>query len=256
MKFLALIFLSFILICDVSGKQWKNVKCLGSYLCHLQGIDIANNKIYWSYTTKILRTNSDGTVEKITDAPNHQGDCCFHNNKLYVAVNLGKFNAISNAKNFVYIYDSDLNFEKSIAIDELEDGLGGIEFFDGHFYMVGGCHKERTHFKVAKYTSDFKLVKIYEIPVGESTKGAQTICRAYGKFWLGCYIKKGEPKNALWVMDDDFNVVKKFSYNASVGLAPIESEDDSNFMLARCFQAKNKYAKYTADAVPIKIELN
>ncbi len=257
MKTFIFIFTFLVSIYSAFGADWKKVECIGTYSHHLQGIAIGGEKIYWSYTTKILRTDSNGTIEKITDAPSHQGDCCFNDGKLYVATNLGKFNTKTKAKNFVYIYDADLKFERAVPIEGLEGGLGGMEFHDGHFYMVGGVDKSETHFKICKYTPDFKLVKTYLVPVGESELGVQTICRAYGKFWLGCYIKKGAPKKRLWVMDDDFNIIEKLPTDASFGIAPIQTKDGANFLIAFSIHDRSKkLGGYTANATPVKITNN
>lgn len=77
---------------------------------------------YWDLrTVGYLHVDQDGSnewrtspdrdhaylVRKIPVA-NHHGDLCFHDGKVYVAVNLGKFNdPAGNAGSWVYVYDAD-----------------------------------------------------------------------------------------------------------------------------------------------------
>ncbi len=71
---------------------------------------------------------------------NHHGDLCFRDGKLYVAVNLGKFNdPDGNADSWVYVYDAESL--KELARHETQEvlyGAGGIGYRDGHFFVVGG----------------------------------------------------------------------------------------------------------------------
>jgi hypothetical protein len=54
-----------------------------------------------------VKTNLDGKLLKQVPVVNHHGDLCFHDGKLFVAVNLGKFNdPKGNADSWVYVYDA------------------------------------------------------------------------------------------------------------------------------------------------------
>ena len=243
--------------------DYKPVVCPGFYWQHLQGIAADSGKIYWSYSNKIIKTGTDGKIENIVDAPWHHGDCCFYGGKLYVAVNLGKFNTKDKADNYVYIYDADLNFIEKIALPEIAGGLGGITHHNGSFYAVGGIHESEPAFKICKYSKDFKLEKEYFVPVGDSLWGVQTICRANGRFWLGVYLQtdlKRETANKgarLWEMDDDFNVVKKHEVRGmpDVGIDEIKNSDGCNMLIVKRGYKKGKdYARQYAEAIPQKIE--
>ena len=71
---------------------------------------------------------------------NHHGDLCLHDGKLYVAVNLGKFNdPAGNADSWVYVYRADdLAFVARHAVPEVFHGAGGIGMHGGRFFVVGG----------------------------------------------------------------------------------------------------------------------
>ena len=64
---------------------------------------------------------------------------CFEDTRLYVAVNLGRFNdPKGNADSWVYVYNSDdLVLLAKHPVEEVFHGAGGIGFSNGHFYVVG-----------------------------------------------------------------------------------------------------------------------
>ncbi|NQT12292.1 MAG: hypothetical protein HQ582_06070, partial [Planctomycetes bacterium] len=88
--------------------SFHNAKCEGSYRHHLQGICTnGEDAIYWPFTTSLVKTDRDGKVEKKVAVANHHGDLCYRDGKLYVAVNLGRFNdPKGNADSWVYVYDA------------------------------------------------------------------------------------------------------------------------------------------------------
>ena len=240
--------------------NYKKVACTGGFRGHLQGIEAHNGKIFWSHTHNLIRTDSNGVIEKYIDAPYHHGDICIHNNKLYVAVNLGVFDQKKGAKNSVWIYDLDLNFIKKIPIKEFEGGLGGIEYYNGSFYLVGGIHNSYKQFPLYKYDENFNLQKEYLFDVAETVCGIQTICWAYGRFWLGVYLNKESIHTnlRLWETDENLKIIKKHKIDASTGITPIENADGANFLIARahCKRQKlpeMKYSCHWAEVYPLKI---
>ena len=229
------------------------IVCPGKHKRHLQGIASCDNKIYWSYTTKIICTDMSGKFINMVDAPSHQGDLCIADDKVYVAVNLGKFNKLNKADNYVYVFDKNLNFIEKIKINEMLCGLGGMEYYNGSFYLVGGGDPSEPTFRIGKYSKDFKLEKMYYIPNGNSRLGVQTICYAYGKFWLGLYLQPN-CKDGLWEMDTDFNIVKKHNLGGSVGIVAT-NKNDREFIIARAMYLKqDTFAKCTANAKIVKVE--
>ena len=238
--------------------EFKEVKLPGKFYDHLQGFAIGNGKIYWSQTSILLRTDEKGNIERVIDAPGHHGDCCFHDGKLYVAVNLGKFNTKDKAKNEVWVYDADLNFLEIYPLPFLEGGLGGIEYYNGSFYCVGGIDASEKEFKICKVSKDFKLEKEYFIPVENTFLGVQTILRTQGRFLLGCYLKPNTtPRLFTFECDDNFNVIKRHKINTSCGMAAIQNSDGCNILVAKTgWDNKSKFAKHLSSAYPAKIELS
>jgi hypothetical protein len=71
----------------------ETIQCEGTYPMHLQGISTdKKNNVYWSYTNVMVRTDLKGKVLNRVEVLNHHGDLCYADGKIYVAVNLGKFN--------------------------------------------------------------------------------------------------------------------------------------------------------------------
>lgn len=67
------------------------IECEGDYRHHLQGVTTdGKGAIFWSFTTQIVRTDAKGKVETSVEAPNHQGDLCYHEGKVYVASESGE----------------------------------------------------------------------------------------------------------------------------------------------------------------------
>ncbi len=237
--------------------NFKHVRCEGLYKNHLQGIAVNNGKIFWSHTDVVVRTNLEGQIEKLTLAPFHHGDCCVSDNKLYVAVSIvGKNKTI---KNILYVYDFDLNLVKKIPLNLTGGTIGTIGWHNGFFYVSGGFFTgegDNKKFKIFKLDKDFNVVEIFLMPANEIVYGPQTICWAYGRFWLGVYPRKGLSSTnlKLWEVDENFNIVKKHKVNASVGFVPINNADGKNFLVAQAKIQKNTYAGCSAVAKPIKIQ--
>src|SRR3569832_2175666 len=88
---------------SLDAAEFHNVTCEGTYPHHLQGVCADNEAIYWCFTTELVKTDLNGKLLKKVPVANHHGDLCFNDGKLYVAVNLGKFNdPQGNADSWVY----------------------------------------------------------------------------------------------------------------------------------------------------------
>lgn len=203
-------------------KPFKPVVCEGSYPRHLQGI-CTNGKdaLYWSWTTTIVKTDTDGHILKKVPAPSHQGDLCFHDGRLYVAVNLGKFNApAGKADSWVYVYDGEtLDLLSKHAVPDLVHGAGGMAFHDGHFIIIGGLPPGTPENYVYLYNTDFKLLKKHVLASGYTLMGIQTIEHADGAWWFGCY---GQPQ-VLLRADENFKFTGRWEFPAAVGMASVAS---------------------------------
>jgi hypothetical protein len=195
----------------------KPVACEGTYPAHLQGIT-TNHKdaLYWSWTTSIVKTDLTGRILQKVTAPTHQGDLCYHDGKVYVAVNLGSFNKPAGAaKSWVFVFDGDTLAELSRhEVPELVHGAGGMAYHDGRFIIIGGLPPEVPENYLYEYSPDFKFIRRHTLHSGHTHKGIQTIEHADGHWYFGCY---GKPAVILRA-DKDFKFTGRWEFNASVGI--------------------------------------
>ncbi len=192
-------------------------QCEGTFTHHLQGICTdQKDAVYWSFTTTLVKSDLEGKVlERITVA-NHHGGLCYQGGRVYVAVNLGKFNDPNgNADSWVYAYDADdLSFLEKHEIQEVFYGAGGIGFRDGHFLVVGGLPEEVRENYVYEYDADFTFVKRHVLKSGHTHLGIQTASFANGSWWFGCY---GNPP-ILLKADESFHLLGRYEFAASLGI--------------------------------------
>ncbi|HEY0981979.1 hypothetical protein [Schlesneria sp.] len=238
MKLLAAI-LSFLMSQTVSlAGDFQPVICEGTYQHHLQGVctDEAES-IFWSFTTKLVKTDQQGKVLKVVDVANHRGDLCFHQSKVYVAVNLGKFNDPNgNADSWVYVYDAgDLSLLAKRRTPEVFHGAGGIACHDNKFLVVGGLPDGVSENLAYEYDANFKFVKKHVLASGHTNLGIQTAAFADGDWWFGCY---GRAKSAsapamapaVLKADTALTKVERFEFDCSLGIVPLA---DGRFLVAR-----------------------
>lgn len=192
------------------------VGCEGTYPHHLQGVCSDDDAIYWCFTTTLVKTDKKGKLLNKVAVVNHHGDLCFHDGKLYVAVNLGKFNdPQGNADSWVYVYDADtLNEIARHETQEVFHGAGGIGFRDGHFFVVGGLPDAVEQNYVYEYNSAFKFLTKHVIKSGHTHLGIQSATFAHDRWWFGCY---GDPKIML-VTDSDFKMIGRHEHDCSLGI--------------------------------------
>ncbi|WP_235935271.1 hypothetical protein [Candidatus Laterigemmans baculatus] len=197
-------------------RQYRDVACEGTYSHHLQGVCVDEESIYWSFTTTLVKTNLAGEVIQRIPVANHHGDLCYHDGKLYVAVNLGKFNdPAGNADSWVYVYDAaSLQEVERHGVPEVFHGAGGIGFRDGRFFVVGGLPAEVDENYVYEYDGDFQFVGKHVVKSGHTHLGIQTAAFAHGRWWFGCY---GSPP-VLLVTGADFAMQGRYEFDASLGV--------------------------------------
>ena len=170
-------------------KLTETIQCEGLYSMHLQGISTdKKNNIYWSFTNELVRTNFKGKVLDRIKVLNHHGDLCFEGGKVYVAVNLGKFNELAGQEDsWVFVYDSaNLKELNRYKVPELVHGAGGISFSKGKFFVVGGLPQGFTENYIYEYDTTFKFIKRHIIQSGYTYKGIQTAEFHEGQWWFGC----------------------------------------------------------------------
>lgn len=203
-----------------SGTGFHDAKCEGVYPRHLQGI-CTNDRdaIYWSWTESLVKTDLDGRILKSVPAADHHGDLCHVDGKIYVAVNLGKFNQpAGKADSWVFVYDAETLKELSRhAVPEAVHGAGGMAFRDGKFYVVGGLPPGINENYIYEYDRDLKFVKRHVLASGYTLMGVQTLAWVNGEWWFGCYGKPAELLRA----DASFGFLGKMSFDAALGIVEL-----------------------------------
>jgi len=209
------------------AQDFRNVQCEGVYPHHLQGICTDQDAIYWSFTTTLVKTDLNGNLLQKVPVVNHHGDLCCRDGKLFVAVNLGKFNdPEGKADSWVYVYDAaTLKELKRHRVREVFHGAGGIDIRNGHFYVVGGLPNDVEVNYVYEYDADFRFVKKHVIKSGHTHLGIQTATFANDRWWFGCY---GNPQ-ILLVTDASFQMQGRFPYDCSLGIVGLP---DGRFLAA------------------------
>ena len=227
MRTTILIAAALLAVSSAQAQDFRNVTCEGTYQHHLQGICADKEAIYWSFTTTLVKTDLNGKLLKKVPVANHHGDLCFHDGKLFVAVNLGKFNdPKGNADSWVYVYDAATL--KELARHEVQEvfhGAGGIGIRNGHFFIVGGLPDGVEENYVYEYDAKFKFQKKHVIKSGHTHLGIQTATFANDRWWFGCY---GDPK-ILLVTDADFKMKGRYEYDCSLGIVGLP---DGRFLSA------------------------
>lgn len=214
---------------DALASGFQSVDCEGVYPHHLQGV-CTNEKdaIYWSFTTTLVKTDTQGTVLKSVPVANHHGDLCHADGKIYVAVNLGRFNdPKGNADSWVYVYDAgDLSLLEKHATQEAVFGAGGIGSHRGHFFVVGGLPPGIEENYIYEYDGQFRFLARHTLKSGSTLMGIQTAAFAGGCWWFGCY---GDPK-ILLKADKSFQLLGKYELDASLGIVGLP---DGRILVAR-----------------------
>jgi hypothetical protein len=212
------------------------VACAGTYPRHLQGVCTdEKDAIFWCFTTQLVKTDRAGKVLRKVNVASHHGDLCFHRGKVYVAVNLGKFNdPKGNADSWVYVYDAgDLSRLATHRTPEVFHGAGGIAYHAGQFLVVGGLPDGVRENFAYEYDGDFKFVKKHALASGHTKLGIQTAAFADGRWWFGCY---GSPA-ILLTADAALKQVKRYEFDCSLGIVPLGG---GKFLVARGASVKGK----------------
>ena len=198
---------------------FANVKCEGDYLHHLQGVCTNEaDAIFWSFTTELVKTNRAGRVLKKIPVAYHHGDLCFHGDKVYVAVNLGRYNDPEGNDSWVYVYNPEtLEFLSKQATPEVIHGAGGIGVMEDRFYVVGCLPDGVEENYVYEYDTELQFIKKHVVRSGWTQVGIQTAVYHDGAWWFGCY---GSPK-ILLKTDAKFRMLGRYEFDCSMGIVGV-----------------------------------
>lgn len=198
-----------------------SVICQGSYPKHLQGICTDGKEaIFWSFTTFLVKTDLNGKVLVKVPVADHHGDLCYHDGKVFVAVNLGEFNQpAGRADSWVYVYDADsLKELKRHVTPEVVHGAGGIAYHDGRFIVVGGLPDGVEQNYLYEFDDKMSFMKRHVLTSGHTHLGIQTASYHNGHWWFGCY---GQPPQLLKA-DESFQLLGRWDFDCSLGIVGLK----------------------------------
>ena len=208
--------------CTVLAQLPDKIVCEGDYGGHLQGVATDGESIYWSFTVAVVKTDLAGKILASRKAPSHQGDMCYKDGVVYVAVNLGKFNTETRGVSQVTAYDAKtLEPLKTIPLPEMPHGAGGMTWKGDRFYIIGGLPLRHEKNYVYEYTSDFKFVKRHDLDTGFTWMGIQTAAYEDDTFYFGIYGSKGDPSGVI-ACSGDLSSWKRYTCGGSVGILKLD----------------------------------
>lgn len=191
------------------------VVCEGRYPGHLQGICLDDQRnIFWSFTTWLVKTDSQGKLIHKVPVDNHHGDLCHVDGKVYVAVNLGKFNdPAGNADSWVYVYEAK-NLEEIARheVQQVKYGAGGMAWHDGRFLVVGGLPNDVDENYLYEYDDQLHFVKRHTLASGHTHLGIQGAAFADDQWWFACY------GSQLLIAAKDFQMKGRYDFECGYGI--------------------------------------
>ena len=198
------------------------IVCAGDYGGHLQGVATDGESIYWSFTVAVVKTDLTGKILASREAPSHQGDMCYKDGVVYVAVNRGKFNTETRGVSQVTAYDAKtLEPMWTKPLPDMPHGAGGMTWKVDRFYIIGGLPLKHEKNYVYEYTSDFKFVKRHDLDTGFTWMGIQTAAHEDDTFYFGIYGSKGDPSGVL-ASPDDLSSYTRYTGAGSVGIIKLD----------------------------------
>lgn len=200
----------------------EKIECEGDYGGHLQGVATDGESIYWSFTVAVVKTDLAGKIIVSRTAPSHQGDLCYKDGKVYVAVNRGRFNTEKKAVSEVTAYDAKtLEPVKTVPLPEMTHGAGGMTWKGDRFYIVGGLPLGHEKNYVYEYTKDLDFVKRHDLDTGFTWMGIQTAAYEDNTFYFGVYGTKGNPAGVIACPDNLFSY-SRYICPGSVGIVKLD----------------------------------
>jgi len=204
---------------------------------HCQGLCCDDEFLYISFTSAIIKVDYQGRLIAETAIPSHAGDLCLVEDKIYVAQAL---RGTTRNGGYAVVLDKDLQILQSIPLPRTPKP-GCIAYLDGFFYLDNDAFGREPHpiNHVHKYDRDFNFLQQYEVAIGDTKYGAQTMTAQQGSLWMGYYSQTRLVQTA-----PDLQVrIKLPSPNCSEGLCaapPRLSGKNPRFLVANNLNRKDE----------------
>ena len=223
----------------------KAFNCEKAYPAHLQGFDCTDEYIFWSFSNMLVKTDWQGRELAAVPVKYHHGDLCFYNDKIYVAVNYGKFNdSDGKADNYVLVYSAgDLKLLETYPVPEVTHGAGAIARTENGFLVTGGLPSLPEKFPanlIYEYDENFKFIRSYQA-FPWTLNGVQTICSFRGGWLLGCH------RGRLIFFDGEFKFIVDEPLDSTHGIM-VKPETGK---LWRAFSSRNSEGLWQARVFPV-----
>ena len=230
-------------ICTVAGE-------LNKLHGHLQGACASDDAIYFGYPFGIFKLDWQGKVVKHVSAPNHTGDVCFYNGKVYSSV--AYYDKKRAGKGAIKEYSADL---KELRTYELDYPCDGITAFDGFIYAGIGPNPQKAHRgnRIIKISADFTgKPEIINIDHGYHTHfGVQGMTADDQNIYM-CFYGAQDPavkrkqKNIkdFAVYSKDFKLLNTLVFSGSIGFGILppkfKSENPQFFRVRSLYNYRKK----------------
>ncbi len=189
---------------------------------HIQGICATAEAIYFGCNRTVIKLDWNGREITRVSAPDHTGDICTANGKIYSAVGYYVDANRKIRKGYIIEYSPDLVELKRNKLDIPIDGLAEL---DGFFYCgVGGAGKKYHRVnKVAKIPVKFdKKPEIFDVDCGHETMyGPQAICSDGKQIFMSYYARY----DLSSVHNKDMSLAGVLDFSACLGFEPVPGKE-------------------------------
>lgn len=222
---------------------------VGGFPGHLQGVAADESGIYWSFYDTILKTDWKGKMLKKIPSPTHAGDMCEADGLIYVSVCYydKKQAEREGGTGWLYVYDTELNFVKKIAMPEVPRPDGVVKY-GKYFYIANddfGYEPHPFNF-ITMMDENFNVLKKVKVDFGKPTQyGAQTLNVIDGKIIASFYGDKG--RSPMLVPESLELLPEFFCRSPQVGFAKVPASiagADDVFIEAQNYGERGKWTAF------------
>lgn len=240
--FLAFLFLAFSVLCG--GEKFAPVVTIPGELDtvsgHVQGICASNDALYLSHQKGIVKLDWSGRVIRHVPAPDHTGDICFYNGKIYSAI---AYYDHRRGKGAIKEYSADLDELRTL---ELDFPIDGITVLNGFLYCGAGPNPSTLHRgnRLARTPlALFGKITFIKIDHGYPTRFGTQAITTCGNFLIATFYGGKNTRNTA-IFDADGKLIQALNFNAGMGFTALperfKTETPVFLRLRPLYNAKKK----------------